>query len=66
MKKLSLLIIAIGMFLQLNAQNTKTQNIVIVTLDAFRWQELYRGADSTLINSKFNSDKEGITYITLK
>ncbi|MDB5088941.1 MAG: phosphoglyceromutase [Mucilaginibacter sp.] len=61
MKKLALFIIALGMFLQLKAQNTKTQNIIIVTLDGFRWQELYRGADSALINSKFNSDKEGIT-----
>jgi hypothetical protein len=61
MKKSGLLIFALGMFLQLNAQNTKTKNIIIVTLDGFRWQELYRGADSALINSKFNSDKEGIT-----
>ena len=60
MKKISLFIIAIVAAMQLNAQ-TKTQNIIVVTLDGFRWQELYRGADSALINSKFTSDKGGIT-----
>ena len=60
MKKISLFIIAIVAAMQLNAQ-TKTQNIIVVTLDGFRWQELYRGADSALINSKFASDKGGIT-----
>jgi len=60
MKKISLFIIAIIAAAQLKAQ-TKTQNIIVVTLDGFRWQELYRGADSALINSKFTSDKNGIT-----
>ena len=60
MKKISLFIIAIVAAMQLKAQ-TKTQNIIVVTLDGFRWQELYRGADSALINSKFTSDKGGIT-----
>jgi hypothetical protein len=60
MKKLGLsfliLIIASGLF----AQSHKTQNIVIVTLDGFRWQELYRGADSALINSKYTDTKADI------
>lgn len=60
MKKIALFIITAMAAVQLNAQ-TKTQNIIVVTLDGFRWQELYRGADSALINSKFNSDKTGIT-----
>ncbi len=45
---------------QLFAQSHKTQNIVIVTLDGFRWQEVFRGADSALINSKFTDDKHEI------
>src|SRR6476620_10907519 len=28
-----------------------TENLVIVTLDGFRWQELFGGADSALINN---------------
>ena len=43
------------------AQN-KTKNLVIVTLDGLRWQEVFRGADSILVNiSEYNSDKKGIT-----
>lgn len=34
------------------AQQRQTENLIIVTLDGFRWQELFRGADSTLINNK--------------
>ena len=33
------------------AQN-KTENVFIIMTDGFRWQELYGGADSTLIFSK--------------
>lgn len=32
-----------------NAQKRKTENIFIITLDGFRWQELYNGADPLLI-----------------
>jgi hypothetical protein len=28
----------------------KTENIIIVTLDGFRWQEVFSGADSVLVN----------------
>lgn len=44
-----------------SAQN-KTKNLVVVTLDGLRWQEVFRGADSVLVNRKeYNSDKKGIT-----
>lgn len=33
------------------AQRT-TQNLIIVTLDGFRWQEFYEGVDSALMNNK--------------
>src|SRR4051794_7810449 len=29
-----------------------TQNLVIVTLDGFRWQELFNGADESLLDKK--------------
>ena len=48
--------IAIVFSFSLSAQTHKTKNIIIVTLDGFRWQELYRGADSALISSKFTND----------
>jgi hypothetical protein len=44
------------------SQNTvfaqqKTENVFIIMTDGFRWQDLYGGADSTLMNSKeFTSD----------
>jgi hypothetical protein len=34
------------------SQNLQTENIFIITLDGFRWQELYTGADSALITNK--------------
>ncbi len=41
---------------------SKTKNLVIVTLDGLRWQEVFRGADSVLLNNKeYNSDIEGTT-----
>jgi len=30
----------------------KTENIILITLDGFRWQELFTGADSLLITNK--------------
>ncbi len=39
----------------------KTENIIIVTLDGMRWQEVFGGADEVLVNdSIFNHDREGI------
>jgi hypothetical protein len=57
MKKLALLFLALLTIPKLFAQNHRTQNVIVVTLDGFRWQELYRGADSTLINSKYTDTK---------
>jgi hypothetical protein len=34
------------------AATPKTQNLIVVTLDGFRWQELFKGADETLIDKK--------------
>lgn len=31
---------------------TKTENIVLVTIDGLRWQEIFGGADSTLLKNK--------------
>lgn len=38
----------------------KTENVVIVTLDGMRWQEVFGGADSALLkNKKFTIDSAG-------
>ena len=39
------------------SQKGKTENVVIVTLDGMRWQEVFGGADSVLINNvKYSHD----------
>lgn len=39
------------------AQSRKTENLVIVTLDGIRWQEVFGGLDSSLLyNSKYTRD----------
>ncbi|MFB9844803.1 alkaline phosphatase family protein [Mucilaginibacter ginsenosidivorans] len=60
MKKLTLLLLALSIAIPGFAQNHKTQNVIVVTLDGFRWQELFRGADSAIINSKFTDTKADV------
>jgi hypothetical protein len=54
-----------ALFLILNvplfAQSLKTKNVILVTLDGFRWQELFSGADSTIMNSKSQVDDYAFT-----
>ena len=39
---------------------TKTENIVLVTIDGLRWQEIFGGADSTLLKNKnYTKNLEG-------
>ncbi len=53
-----------------NAQNTKhkTQNVILITFDGLRWQELFGGVDSALIHNetftKFSPETEEliVTY----
>ncbi len=46
------------------AQVNKSENLILVTLDGFRWQELFNGCDSSLIfNPKYTHDSLSIaTY----
>ena len=48
-----ILITALGLFITINiiAQH-KTENLVIVTLDGMRWQEVFSGADTTILKIK--------------
>ena len=37
------------------AQGRKTKNIVFISIDGYRWEEIFRGADSSLLRiKKFN------------
>jgi hypothetical protein len=36
----------------------KTENVIIVTLDGFRWQELFGGADETLLDKRFGGVRD--------
>lgn len=65
LKKLSMKYIISSLFFVLiwqaiNAQR-KTENLVIVTLDGMRWQEVFKGVDSAIIaNKKFTHDSANI------
>ena len=38
------------------AQPTKTKNVIFISMDGYRWKELFQGADSTLLfNKKYTS-----------
>lgn len=54
MKRISLLFLALNLlaFQPIFSQNAtyKTENIVLITLDGLRWQELFKGADSLFVD----------------
>ncbi|MBD1391585.1 alkaline phosphatase family protein [Mucilaginibacter glaciei] len=58
MKKLLLFIAIAALLPNAYAQTTKTKNLIVVTLDGMRWQEVFRGADSAMISAKYTSDKD--------
>src|SRR5262245_60463354 len=39
------------------APERRTENVLLVTFDGFRWQELFTGADESLINKEFGGVK---------
>ncbi len=49
--KILLLMAALVAFLKINAQDHDTK-VILITLDGYRWQELFTGADSLLIGNK--------------
>ena len=60
MKRIGLILIIIITSLCSVAQK-KADNIIIITLDGFRWQEMFNGADAALINdTSFVSDTCGV------
>lgn len=54
-------ILFLGIICQTVSAQRKTENLVIVTLDGMRWQEVFKGADSAIIaNKKFTGDSERV------
>jgi len=39
-----------------NAQSYKTKNVILITLDGFRWQEVFNGPDSFLLRNKVHQN----------
>ncbi|RZL04646.1 MAG: phosphoglyceromutase [Hymenobacter sp.] len=54
MKKTVLLLATLSMLGQARAQSTKlkTENVILVTIDGLRWQEVFGGADSVVLRRK--------------
>lgn len=50
MKKM--LIVAFLLSFAIKAQENKTPKVVLITMDGFRWQELFNGADPLLVSNK--------------
>ncbi len=56
MQKTTLLLLVLFTSLFAFSQNRKTENIILITFDGLRWQELFTGADSVLINDSIYSE----------
>lgn len=57
---------ALALFLQLSGgAQQKIENIIVVTTDGLRWQELFNGMDSALANNpQFNQGQKNYIYAT--
>ena len=61
MKRFEVVLLALmaTAFACVQAQPVQTENVVLITLDGLRWQELFTGADSSLVwNEEFVDDAE--------
>ena len=62
MKKL---FIGISLFFFFSGNGQKTENIIIITTDGLRWQDLFKGMDSAIANnSKFNQGDSSYIFKT--
>lgn len=51
MKKIILLVAIVCCAVLAHAQTKKSENVIVITLDGMRWQEIFGGADDSLINA---------------
>jgi hypothetical protein len=63
MKKIYLILVLFSSFIcGSKAQEKKTENLIFITLDGLRWQEVFYGADSLLVvDTKYAQDPEKLT-----
>lgn len=53
MKNISiLLLLLLCMLVSYAQEKQKTENVILITLDGFRWQELFKGADSSFMKQQ--------------
>ena len=54
MKKLSILVALLSWITApvFSQQKNQTENIILITLDGFRWQEVFNGADSSFMRQQ--------------
>ena len=50
--RIILLMAVIAAVINMNAQQSEDTKVILITLDGFRWQELFAGADSLLVDNK--------------
>lgn len=56
-RAIAVLFVAVFLTIAGHAQDRKTENIIIVTMDGLRWQEVFEGADEKIaFNDKYVSD----------
>ncbi len=61
MNRTLLAILLVVSFTGVNAQTHKTENVIVVTLDGLRWQEIFGGIDSALIvNTSYTKDSAAL------
>src|ERR1700729_2880770 len=49
--KITLFLTSLFLYFSISAQTTlKTKHVFVITTDGFRWQEVFNGADSNIIN----------------
>lgn len=55
--KTLLLLLALSTYMTASAQQHRTQNIIYISIDGYRWKELFRGAEhELLVSKKYNAD----------
>lgn len=56
--RLSLLVLLVAVCAVQAVEPRKTENVIVVTLDGFRWQELFTGADESLLDSRLGGARD--------
>ena len=59
MRALLLVLVGCSLSLGVHAQDLETENVILITLDGLRWEELFEGADSLLVrDDRYVDDSE--------